>query len=274
MGFIDTDVSYKKIMAWDWGNSGSDDIYHDVETRTNAFSYRASIARVVEKLIDEKKFEKAEHLLDLAMEKMPVDKFKLYTLVEPFIAGYYQINKPQKAKGVFNDLAFMYKDHLNYYQTLPIEEQGYIVDDILTDLERYKTIIITGIENKDTSIIKEEIPYYLNAIKPFKLLMNEVGYGISLDRLVDGLYKAGLKDDARTLYLSEVAKVQKNLSYASKLNEEQLYGYAENILMDIGDYKKLLRIVDKHDDSIFFNSEKTKFDNALDKLDTFFKAEE
>jgi hypothetical protein len=274
MGFIDTDSSYQKIMAWDWGNSGSEEIYHDVETRTNAFSYRASIARVSEKLIDEKKFDKAEDLMDLAMEKMPVDKFKLYTLVEPFVEGYYRINKPEKARNVFNDLGFMYKDHLNYYKTLSLEEQLRIPDDIITDLERYKTIIITGIENKDVSIIKEEIPYYLNALKPFKPLLNQVGYGISLERLVEGLYKANLNKEARTLYLSEANKLKQNLEAAGQLNEEQMYGYAEQILMDITDFKKLLRIVHKNDDSIFFNEEKQKFDNNLDNLETLFMVEE
>ena len=274
MGYIDSDSAYKKIMAWDWGNSGSDDIYHDVETRTNAFSYRASIARVTEKLIDEKKFDKAENLLDLAMEKMPVDKFKLYTLVEPFIAGYYQVNKPKKARQVFNDLGFMYKDHLNYYATLPVEEQVLIADDILTDIERYKTIIITGIENKDISIIKTEIPYYLNAIKPFKPLMQRINYGISLDRLIEGLYKADLRNEARQLYLLETAKVQRNLDAANKMSEEQMYSYAEQVLMDVTDYKKLLRIIDKHEDSIFFNKEKAIFDKKLDRLEAFFMPEE
>ena len=212
--------------------------------------------------------------MDLAMEKMPVNKFKLYTLVEPFVDGFYRINKPEKARKVFNDLGFMYKDHINYYKTLPLEEQLLIPDDILTDLERYKTIIITGIENKDLSIIKEEIPYYLNAIKPFKPLMHHVNYGLSLDKLIGGLYKAGLNNEARALYLLEVAKVQRNLDSASKLSEEQMYGYAEQILMDITDYKKLLRIVHKNDDSIFFNKEKEIFDKNLDKLETFFMPEE
>ncbi len=268
MGFIDTDSSYQKIMAWDWGNSGSDAIYHDVETRRNAFSYRASIARVSEKLIDEKKFDKAEDLMDLAMEKMPVDKFELYSLVEPFVEGYYRINKSEKARKVFNDLAYMYKDHLNYYSTLSLEEQVRIPEDIITDLERLKTIIITGIENKDTTIIKKEIPYYLNALKPFKPFLNNVQYGISLDRFVEGLYKAGLKNEARELFLSETQKVSRNLKSASKLNEEQMYGFAEQILTDINDYKKLLRIVHKNDDSIFFNKEKQKFDENLDKLES------
>jgi len=274
MGFIDTDVSYKKIMAWDWGNSGSDKIYHDVETRTNAFSYRAAIARVVEKLIDEKKFDKAENLLDLAMEKMPVDKFELYTLVEPFVEAYYQINKPEKARKVYNDLGDMYKDHLRYYETLPLEQQLVITDDIITDLERYKSIIITAIENKDEVIMKTEIPHFLAVSKALQPLLRTVGYEISISRLIEGLYKVNIDDKARELYLGETNKIQGILGQASKLSKEQMYGYAEQILEAITDYKRLLRIVDKHEDSLFFKSEKAKFDASLDNLEVFFKAEE
>ncbi len=31
--------------------------------------------------------KKAEDILDLAMEKMPVEHFEYYTLLEPFISG-------------------------------------------------------------------------------------------------------------------------------------------------------------------------------------------
>ena len=271
MGFIDSETAYEKIMKWDWGNSGGD-IYHDPETRKNAFNYRASIARVVEKLIEEKQFDKAEKLLDLAMEKMPVDKFELYTLVEPFMAGYYQINKEDKARKVYNDLASVYKGHLDYYQTLELEEQGYLVDDILTDLERFKTIIITGIENGDEQIIKTEIPYFLNVIKPFKRLMSEVNYVISLDRLIGGLYKTD-REKARNMYLDEAKKLQINLQKASKMGEKEMYYYAQDVLTDISDYKSLLRIVHKNEDSTFFMAEKVKFDKHLDMLENLFGSE-
>ncbi|MFD0965222.1 glycosyltransferase family 117 protein [Pseudofulvibacter geojedonensis] len=271
MGFIDTETSYNKIMKWDWGNSGGD-IYHDPETRKNAFNYRASIARVAEKLIDEKQYKKAENLLDLAMEKMPVNKFELYTLVEPFIGGYYHINKDEKARKVYNDLAKVYKGHLDYYETLDLEEQSYIVDDILTDLERYKTIIITSIENKDSKIVSKEVPYFLNKVKSFQEIMNGVGYVMSFDQILGGLYQID-KEQARKLYQTEVKKVQKNLTRASKLPEDKMYYYAENILTDISDYKSLLRMVHKNDDSSYFNAEKLKFDKQLDQLENFFKAE-
>ena len=70
MGRIDSDKMFDIVMAWNWGNSGSLDIYHDTETRRNGITYRSNIARLAEALINEGKLDKAEKVLDLAMEKM------------------------------------------------------------------------------------------------------------------------------------------------------------------------------------------------------------
>ncbi len=271
MGFIDTASAYTKIMNWNWGNSGSEDIYHDVETRTNALSYRASIARVTEKLIAENQLSKAEELIDLAMEKMPVHKFKLYSLVEPFMNGYYQVNKPEKAQQVYAELSKIYKDHLDYYSGLDTNKKYRVVEDIVTDLERFKSIIITSIEHQDSELISTEIPYYLETLQTFKPFLNEIGYGISLEYFIEGLYINNSPEKARKLYLSEVAKLQQNIDAASTLDEERMHHFAEQILTDISDYKALLRTVHKYDDSLFFNSEKALFDTKLNSLEKLFK---
>ena len=46
-----------------------------------AITYRGNLARLIEQLINEEQLEKAEEIADLAMEKMPVDKFGYYTLL-------------------------------------------------------------------------------------------------------------------------------------------------------------------------------------------------
>jgi hypothetical protein len=78
MGRIDGDKMYDVVMKWDWGNSGDPSIYHDVETRRNGITYRSNLARLADQLIKEGKYDKAEDIFDLAMEKMPVEKFELY----------------------------------------------------------------------------------------------------------------------------------------------------------------------------------------------------
>ena len=64
MGQIDTDIMFDKVMQWDWGNSESPDISHDVETRTNSITYRGNLARLIEQFINEDQPEKAEEIAD------------------------------------------------------------------------------------------------------------------------------------------------------------------------------------------------------------------
>ena len=77
MGRIDSDLMYDIVMKWDWGNSESDLIYHDPETRKNSISYRSNMARLAEQLLLEGKNIKAKEVIDLAIEKMPIDYFYL-----------------------------------------------------------------------------------------------------------------------------------------------------------------------------------------------------
>ncbi|RSK39766.1 DUF2723 domain-containing protein [Mangrovimonas spongiae] len=141
MGRVDSDLMYNKVVNWDWGNSGNDDIYHDPETRKNAITYRGNLARLVEQLINEDKFDKAEEVADIAMENMPVEHFNYYTLLEPYIGAYYEVDNKEKARQLFKQVAEKYQENLTYYGNLKIENQYNLLEDILTDIERYRGIL-------------------------------------------------------------------------------------------------------------------------------------
>ena len=115
MGRIDADKMYNIVMNWKWGNSGDSSIYHDVETRRNGITYRSTLSRLANVLIEEGQNDKAENVLDLAMEKMPVDYFEFYSLLEPFILYYYQINKVEKHEQFTNLLSDIIKN--TYFST-------------------------------------------------------------------------------------------------------------------------------------------------------------
>ena len=123
MGRIDTDIMYDIVMKWDWGNSDSKDIYHDPETRKNSISFRSNITRLAETLIDEGQKEKAKTVLDLAMEKMPIDYFGFYSLISPFIEIYYRLNENDSARDLFDKVSYKYFDRLNYFNSLELELQ-------------------------------------------------------------------------------------------------------------------------------------------------------
>ncbi|MEZ4803347.1 MAG: DUF2723 domain-containing protein [Gelidibacter sp.] len=171
MGRVDTDVMYDKVMAWDWGNSGTD-IYYDVETRKNGITYRGNLARLIEQLINEDKLDKAEKVADLAMEKMPVDDYGYYTLLEPYISAYYEIGNKQKGQKLYKDVSKKYQENLTYYSKLDIEDQTRLLDEIVTDIERYRSLVdVLVVYDKDFA--KDETEKFNNYLKLFSHFMGE-----------------------------------------------------------------------------------------------------
>ena len=170
MGRIDTDVMYDNVKSWDWGNSESPDIYHDPETRKNAITYRSNLARLVEALIEEKKINKAKEILDLGMEKLPVKYYEYYTLVEPYISGYYEIGEKEKAREIWAEVAKKYQEQLNYFGSLNLERQYSYAEEIVTNVERYRSLIDLLLINQDREIMDKEVEEFNRNLRMFSRL--------------------------------------------------------------------------------------------------------
>ncbi len=158
MGRIDGEKMYSIVMNWKWGNSGDSAIYHDVETRRNGITYRSTLSRLANVLIEEGQYDKAENVLDLAMEKMPVDYFEFYSLLEPFILYYYQINKVEKARAVYQSVVRHYQEHLFFYSKLSYNKQEAIGDEIFSDLGRYRGLldVLASFDNQEYTVVEAE----------------------------------------------------------------------------------------------------------------------
>jgi hypothetical protein len=170
MGQIDADKMYDIVMKWDWGNSDSDKIYHDPETRRNSITYRTNLSRLMYQLIEEGKIDKAKNIINLAMTKMPLDKFGYYSLLEPFTGGYYQVRETAKAQDLLNKLVQKYKENLNYYATLSTGDQTDLAMDIITDIERYRSLLEVMKDNKDLAFYeKHKVTFntYVNVFERF-----------------------------------------------------------------------------------------------------------
>jgi hypothetical protein len=170
MGQIDADKMYDIVMKWDWGNSESDKIYHDPETRRNSITYRTNLSRLMNQLIEEGKIDKAKNIINLAITKMPLDKFGYYSLVEPFTGGYYKVGEKEKAHDLLSKLVQKYKENLNYYATLSGADQSDLAIDIITDIERYRSLLQVMKENKDLAFYnthKTVFNTYVNVFERF-----------------------------------------------------------------------------------------------------------
>ncbi|WP_445383154.1 protein O-mannosyl-transferase family [Robiginitalea sp. IMCC43444] len=181
LGRIDTDRMYEVVMNWEWGNSGSSEIYHDTQTRSQGLSFRSNLARLMEALIAENKIEKAKNVIELAMTHLPVKYFEFYTFVEPFVDGYYQVGETEKARELFNQLKDIYLDRLDYYAGIPLDEQYDNIEEILGDMEAYRRIIDILIENdlrelaeKETLIFNEQLDRFQFTENPLEESLPEI----------------------------------------------------------------------------------------------------
>ncbi|OUR91550.1 hypothetical protein A9Q87_09590 [Flavobacteriales bacterium 34_180_T64] len=173
MGRVDSELMYNKVMSWDWGNSGSPDIYHDVETRKNGITYRGNLARLIEQLINENQYEKAEEIADIAMENMPVDDFGYYTLLEPYISAYYEVESLEKARKLYIDVTRKYQEKLSYYSELSIENQTRYLDEVVTNIERYRSLVDLLVIYNDEEYALEETEKFNNYLKLFSHFSDE-----------------------------------------------------------------------------------------------------
>ena len=146
LGRIDTEVMYKNIQKWDWKNSNSDAIYVDVETRKNGISFRNNLVRLAEEFIKEENYVKAEEVLDLSLDKMPIKRYGHYGLVLGYVDNYYKINKTEKARNVANILANIFQDRIEYYSVLDNNSLSQHFDDIEATLLMYNNVVASADE--------------------------------------------------------------------------------------------------------------------------------
>ena len=109
----------------------------------------------MEQLIKEKKFDKAEEIIELGMEKMPLHYFDYYTMVEPFASGYYAIGKKEKARKLLTELSVKYQEQLKYYSNYKPSELGPVAMEVVTNIERYRSLLEVMKDSKDLEFYNE-----------------------------------------------------------------------------------------------------------------------
>ena len=149
MGQVDADKMYSIVKKYDWGNGDKTTIYHDPETRKNSISSRTNLSRLANQLIKNGEINKAKEILDMGINKFPIDYYGYYTMVEPFCDGYYKVGEKQKARQLLDRLIIKYQQNLKYYHTFNRNDQAFMASDIATDIERYRSLLHVMKDNND-----------------------------------------------------------------------------------------------------------------------------
>jgi len=149
LGRIDTENMYNNVKKWDWKNSNNDAIYLDVESRKNSISFRNYLVRLAEEFIKEEQYDKAEEMLDLSIDKMPIKRYGHYSMTLGYADNYYRIGKKEKARNVSNTLVSIFQDRIEFYSGLNNYDVAQHFDDIEATLLMYNNVVATADEHDE-----------------------------------------------------------------------------------------------------------------------------
>jgi hypothetical protein len=268
MGRIDAEKMYTIVKKWDWGNADSPDIYHDPETRKNSISFRSNISRLAEALIDEGQADKAIEVLDLAMSKMPLQTFGYYSLLTPFVEAYYRAGNPAKAQDLMRQLSKGYREYMNYYAGVSLDDQYSMSTELLAYVERYRSLVETLVQGRDFEALVEEYQLFYDAIKPFSYFYGDYDFYAELQTFVPALYKANDTKTGLDLFEKIAANYQNRLELYGSIEADDLTYYASSILVDVEAYRSLLESLKRHEeDKETVAAAQKMFDSATSRYD-------
>lgn len=143
LGSVDTECNYRFWTHVDWGNSGDGNIYIDPQTSRSYISVRNNMLRLASKIIDEGAFEKAQNILDISVENMPIKEFGYYELSLRYPELYYAIDEVEKARSISEILTVVFQQKLKYYSQFDESYLELIFDEIEQNLGMYGSLVKT-----------------------------------------------------------------------------------------------------------------------------------
>ena len=265
LGRIDSSTMYRIVKGWEWGNSESNDIYHDPETRKNSISFRGNLHRLALQLMEDGKNNKAEEILDLSMEKMPIDYFGFYSLIEPYISSYYKLGSFKKGNDLFKTLSKKYQENLTYYSQMSKSKNEKFsiytyAENIITDTERYRTLVESLLGSNDNNIKSEGIQNFINSTEYVKDLYGNYEYYTLMIPFLEELYISNENNLAKELYVNISEQLKERLEILISMPKENRITYAQNISNDIYQFSSIVNVLK--------NYEKNK-DLITSELNTF-----
>ena len=263
MGRIDTDLMYDIVMQWEWGNSESPFIYHDPETRKNSISFRSNMARLSEKLIEEGKADKALDIINLALEKMPLNYFGYYSLMVPFVDGYYSLNENNKAQALSKAIAYKYSDRLEYFSSLDADLQYSLGEEIITEIERYRALIEADLKHAEKADLASTLNQFLAASNPFKYLYGDYEYNTSLIDFVEGYFIEDDTEMAESLSVKIALEFSKRLQLYSQFSAENQLQLIKRIKDEFLNYQYLLQLTKIYGSDSFYKQQEKDYNKSV-----------
>jgi MFS family permease/tetratricopeptide (TPR) repeat protein len=158
---IDTDILYDNVMnKYKWGNLEQPGLYIDENGRRMSVTFRIIFGQLIQALIAEKDFERAEKALDYCLQvipsyNVPYDFYSVNDLAE----GYHRIGNTEKANGLYTELAEIYAKNLHWYNRLNGRQYASVLSDVRNNISFMQYILYFFSEN-NPEVLEKYAPIY------------------------------------------------------------------------------------------------------------------
>ena len=98
---------------------------------------------------------------------MRVNMFGFYTLLEPYIGAYYELEATDKARNLYMKVSRKYQESLSYYSDLSEQNQSKYIQAIYSDIERYRSLVDVTTFYESEDFIKAEMGKFNNYLRLF-----------------------------------------------------------------------------------------------------------
>jgi hypothetical protein len=132
--------------------------------------------------------------------------------LEPFVIGYYELDKPEKARKVYEDVSKKYQENLIYYNSLKFNRQRAVAEDIISDMERYRGLV-------QLVVVYDEEQYGRAEAKEFNDYLKLFRHFYSPDEAMD-LDKDVEKDSTIEIPLDSSLLEEMELEPTNQVNED------------------------------------------------------
>ncbi|WP_296633575.1 DUF2723 domain-containing protein [Polaribacter sp.] len=175
IGRIDTEKMYNNIQKWDWRNINDGKIYLDEQTKRNVISLRNSLMRLSAAFAEEGDTIRAIEVLDLSLDKMPIEDFDHYSLSMEYPEMYYKLGEVKKARKNAEDLISLFKEKLIWFSTFSSEDFDIIFEEFDVTFRYLYRGIIDQVSQYDTDqeFIKELQDEFNKTLNLFQHIMPE-----------------------------------------------------------------------------------------------------
>ncbi|MCQ2974777.1 MAG: DUF2723 domain-containing protein [Bacteroidales bacterium] len=172
-GTINTDILYENVMnKFVWGGINDERVYLDENNLRMLMNVKSCFVRLATQLIDERKLDKAQEVMNRCIEVMPYNLVPV-SYYDMFIAEcFYKIGDNEKGREIIELLANQTKQEITYFLSLSKDKLSTVSEDNYRSTAIAHEIVRILKEQKDNDLANKWAINYINLLKNYPEIMS------------------------------------------------------------------------------------------------------